>query len=75
MSDNKPNRSVDEIQNEYARLCTRAGHMQYQLVTIQKDLDLLNGTLRDLNIEASASKAAEDSAKASEEQGAKNGQN
>lgn len=51
MSD-KPQRTVAEIQQEYAQVCTRAGHLQYQLYTLTKDLELINSTLRDLNIEA-----------------------
>lgn len=66
MSENKSPRPVSEIQQEYQMLCTKAGHVQYQIFTLQKDLDVLNSTLRDLNLEASESKTAED-AKAAEE--------
>lgn len=62
MSD-KPKRSVEEIQQEYARVCTRAGHTQYQLYTLQKDLELINNTLRDLNIEASSAPKVEEEKK------------
>jgi hypothetical protein len=46
------NRTVAEIQQEYAGVCTRAGHCQYQIRTLQKDLDLINETLQNLNLEA-----------------------
>lgn len=63
MSENKP-RAVGEIQQEYQGLCVRAGHIQYQIATMAKDLDLLNNTMRDLNFEAAASQV--EAAKAAE---------
>jgi hypothetical protein len=51
-------RTVDEIQQEYASVCTRAGHCQYQIRTLQKDLDMMNETLQNLNIEAFKAKEA-----------------
>lgn len=65
MSESK--RSIPEIQQEYQNLCLKAGHVQYQLFTNQKDLELLNGELRKLNLEAAAVKAAQDSALAAVE--------
>lgn len=59
MSENKK-RSIPEIQAEYQNLALRAGHIQYQIVTMQGDLELLNKSLRDLNLEAAAVKAEED---------------
>lgn len=56
----KVHRSVQEIQQEYSQVCMKAGHAQYQLFTIQRDLDALNDTLRSLNIEAAQAKAAAD---------------
>jgi hypothetical protein len=53
----KKERTVPEISQEYSGLCTKAGHLQYQINTLQKDLELLNGTLRDLNLEAAAVQA------------------
>lgn len=50
-------RTVPEIQQEYTSECTRAGHLQYQIVTLSKDLDMLNDHLRDLNLEAAAAQA------------------
>ncbi len=55
----KKQRSVSEIQSEYQGLCMKVGHIQYQIFVLQKDLDLLNNTLRYLNLEAAAAKAAE----------------
>lgn len=52
-------RTVSEIQNEYSGLCARAGHLQYQIATLGKDLAMINDALRDLNSEANESKAAE----------------
>lgn len=59
MSDEKKLRPVAEIQAEYQNLCTKAGHTQYQIITLSKDLDLLNETLRNLNLEAAAAYKAE----------------
>lgn len=65
MSSKDP-RPVQEIQQEYTNLCTRAGHTQYQISTLQKDLAILNDSLRDLNAEASASQQAAEASKAAE---------
>jgi hypothetical protein len=69
-NEKKP-RSVSEIQGEYASLCTRAGDLQYRIFTFTKDLELLNQTLKDLNFEAAASRAAEVKAKAKADEEAK----
>lgn len=58
MSD-KQNRTIQQIQQEYQELCLKAGHFQYQIYTMGRDLELVNKELRDLNLEAAAVKAAE----------------
>lgn len=58
-------RTIEEIQREYGQLCAKAGNAQYQVATIQKEIDLINDRLRDLNLEAAAVQAAE--AKAAQE--------
>ena len=60
MVDEKKQRTFDEIQAEYASLCTRAGHIQYQVFALNKDLELLNNTLRDLNLEGATAKQKAD---------------
>lgn len=60
-------RSMAEIQHEFSTLCARAGHLEYQIYTHEKDLELLNNQMRNLNFEAAAVKAKED-AKSKEEQ-------
>lgn len=55
-------RTIAEIQTEYQNLCLKAGHLQYQVYTFSKDLDMVNTELRALNLEAAAVKAAEASA-------------
>jgi septal ring factor EnvC (AmiA/AmiB activator) len=60
----KAPRTVQEIQNEYSNLCAKAGHLQYQIATLGKDLDLLNAQLRDLNFEAASAKNNEEAVKA-----------
>lgn len=44
-------RSTREIQAEYSNSCLKAGNLQYELVCKNKDLDILNERLRDLNFE------------------------
>ncbi len=65
MSDKKE-RTIESIHAEYSQICAKAGHAQYQIETLKKDLDILNGQLRDLNIEAAALDAkTKEAAKAS----------
>jgi hypothetical protein len=60
-------RTVEEIQREYSNLCAKAGHVYYQIATLEKDLELVTASLRDLNIEAAtAAKEAAASAPAAE---------
>ncbi len=54
MSDQKPSKTIQDIQQEYQGLCTKLGHMEYQVYTINKDIELLKSTLRDLNFEAAS---------------------
>jgi uncharacterized coiled-coil DUF342 family protein len=58
MSETKK-RTIDEIRKEYTDLCLKAGHTQYQIDTLTKDLGVINNTLRDLNFEAASVQAAE----------------
>ena len=62
----KPKRTVEEVQREYNQGCLRAGHMQYQIAVLSKDLNILNDALRDLNFEAATIQAKnnEEAAKA-----------
>lgn len=64
MTETKAKRTISEIQTEYQNLCLKAGHLQYQVYTFSKDLEMVNKELRDLNLEAAATKASE--AKAAE---------
>jgi len=52
-------RTKEEIAREYSNLCTKAGHAAYQVATIQKDIELMHQTMRDLNLEAAAADKAE----------------
>lgn len=61
MSDKK--KTVAEIQQEYSQGCARAGHAQYQIYTLTKELDLLNESLKSLNIEAAKASAEEEASK------------
>lgn len=55
-------RKIEDIQGEYQQGCIKAGHIQYQIFCLQDDLDLLNSTFRDLNLEAATVKAAQEAA-------------
>jgi hypothetical protein len=68
MDDKKPERSIEEITKEYQDLTFKAGAMQYEIDCRRRDLDLLNGQLRDLNLEYISAKERHDAAKASAEQ-------
>jgi hypothetical protein len=63
-------RTIAEIQGEYQNLCTKAGHIQYQVKVLNDDLQLLNEQLKDLNLEAAKvnaeSQAAAEQPKAEE---------
>lgn len=55
-------RSQEELTAQYGRLCQKAGNLNYQIVAIQKDLDLVNEQLLELNLEAAANNKADQEA-------------
>lgn len=57
-------RTIAEIQQQYQDLCLKAGHLQYQVYTLSRDVEMVNAELRDLNLEAAGLKAAEEKAAA-----------
>lgn len=70
MENQKLQRSSAEIQSEYQQLCTKAGHLQYSVSQGKKDLDLINDSLRQLQVEHSLAKKREEvAAKSAEVQG------
>lgn len=56
----KKPRTVDDIRLEYQTLCTKAGHIQYQLFTLENDLKIMNDQMRNLNVEAATLSAKEE---------------
>ena len=50
----KPSRTIKEVQEEYQQLAFKAGNTQYQIYTFERDLELLNSKMRELNFEAAA---------------------
>ena len=63
----KPAKTLDELHKEYGNLCMQAGHIQYQIDILKKDLEVLNQTRKDINFEAAALKAkADEEAKAAD---------
>ncbi len=50
-------KTVEELQVEYTKLCSKAGHLQYQISTLSDELKTVNETLRSLNLEAAAAVA------------------
>lgn len=61
MSEAPKSRDVSEIQVDYQNLCLKAGHIQYQIFALSKDLELVNSSLRDLNLEAANVKSQSES--------------
>lgn len=59
-------RTMADVQNEFQSLCAKAGHIQYQIHVLTKDLDQVNTQVEDLNFEAAAISRAEKEAKAKE---------
>ena len=57
MSEAKKERTLESVHQEYSRLCSQAGHIQYQIAVLSKDLETLNSQLRELNAEAFALQA------------------
>jgi hypothetical protein len=53
-------RSLDQVSIEYQKACVQAGNLQYQIFVLSKDLELLNDSLRNLNLEAAAIKSKAD---------------
>lgn len=51
-------RSLPQLQEEYNKLCAQAGHLQYTIASMSKDLESVNGSLRKLNEEAAALSAS-----------------
>ena len=79
MSEQKK-RTLNDVQQEYVNLCTRAGDLQYKIQAFKKDLEVLNNQLRELNFEAvkiqqeeAAAKKAEESKPAAVEEVKQNG--
>lgn len=65
-NEQKPSRTLDVVHKEYTNACFKAGNLQYQISALSKDLGLLNDTMRELNFEAAAIKAAEKPAEGAE---------
>ena len=54
-----PEKTLEELQNEYTQGCLKAGSIQYQIQALKWDLEELNTNLRSVNIQASQLKAKE----------------
>ena len=59
MSEEKAPRTAERIQQDFENLSARAGHCQYQIYIFEKDLELLNEQIRDLNFEMAKLRASE----------------
>jgi DNA anti-recombination protein RmuC len=58
----KAPRPLDQIQQEYIQLCTKAGDLQYKISRFDNDLESINEQLQMLNFEAAAAREAEHNA-------------
>lgn len=45
-------RTKQEVINEYNNQCLKMGHAIYQIKTLERDVELMAATMRDLNLEA-----------------------
>lgn len=57
MSEQKK-KTVSDLQQEYTQLCSKAGHLSYQIYTLKAELNAVQDTLRSINLEAAALAAA-----------------
>lgn len=73
MSEEKKSRSIEEIQQEYASVCAKAGEAQYRISRAKADLLTFNQRLLDLNLEAMAVAAEKEAEKKVEEAEVVNG--
>lgn len=55
----KETRTFEEVQKEFTALCVNAGNLAYQIFTQEKDLELMNNRMRELNFEAAGIKGKE----------------
>jgi hypothetical protein len=60
-------RTQQEITVDYQKHVMKAGSIQYQIHALQKDLDLVNDQLRDLNVEYLARQRFDEENKAKEQ--------
>lgn len=51
--------TIESLQNSYSQLCTKAGHLNYQIGIFSKELASLNAQMEEINHKAAALKAAE----------------
>lgn len=65
MSEEKVERTLNDVQQDYLKAAAQAGEMQYKAVRLSKDLEVVNKILLDLNLEA-ASIQARDATRAAE---------
>ena len=56
----KKPRSIKELQLEFQQLSFKAGTLQYEIYSKNKDLEAMNSTLRDLSLEYISAKELED---------------
>jgi hypothetical protein len=61
-----PERTYQDIQNQYTALCNKAGHLNYSIDTHNKDLKIIYEQLRSLNFEAAALQAKQQAKEAQE---------
>lgn len=50
----EPKKTVEDLQREYSQLCSKAGHLQYQVHALSAELASVNEALKAINLEAAA---------------------
>lgn len=54
MSEQKKERTLEDIKQEFVNVASSAGQAQYQIHVLYEELDVINQRLKDLNQEAAA---------------------
>ena len=60
-------RTITDVQNDYAQLCALVGQAHYQIFALELDIKAMNEKLKELNAESFKLKEKEEAAKKEQE--------
>lgn len=63
MEEQKKERTIEVVTTEFQQMAFKSGQIQYQIYAMQKDLEVVNKQLLDLNLEAAVLKGKEEGKK------------